>query len=481
MAPFESRSFPDIMAVLARLCADFEDTRLNRITTYHDALQAIWNRSGYDRGFISNPFAGDDAARLGLVRTQRLLDEMGYPTLDYAIIHVAGSKGKGSTSAMIDSMLRAGGHRTGRYLSPHLHSFRERFVVNNSMISEANFIQLSQQALRAADNVEQDRPAIGTITAFELSTAMALAWFAAQSCDVTVIEVGMGGALDSTNIVTPEVSVITTLDFEHTSVLGESIAEIADNKAGIIKHERPVLTAEQPPEALRVITKHAADRIAPLTIAGQDWTTSGSSFTFTFVSDDVSWSGLRSALIGQHQVGNAGLAIAAIRVLGTRQPTLAVSEHAIRTGLASVSLPARFERVELPSGSTVIIDGAHTPASAKALSDALKENFPGISATIIIGMLADKQKDPVLEALQPIASRWIAISPDNPRAIPAEELAGSIRDLDGEVETSASVREAIEKSAGADGAELLVVTGSFSTAVEARIALELPEVIDPPL
>ena len=448
------------------------------ISTYQQALKAIWSRSGYDRGFISNPFAGDDAARLGLQRTQALLDHTGHQHLPYEIIHVAGSKGKGSTSSMIDAMLRAADIRTGRYLSPHLHSFRERFVMNNTMITEDDFVTLTDQFTQAAEAVEHQFPELGGITAFEVNTAMALAWFAQKHCQVAVIEVGMGGELDSTNIVDPTVSVITRLDFEHTAVLGSTLAEIARNKAGIIKPCRPVVTAEHPSEALDVVMTTANRHNAPLQVAKRDWQTQGTYSNFTFTRQGKEIQNLKSSLIGAHQMDNAGLAIAAVMTLGESRPEFVIREPAIRHGLAHTFIPARFEQVTLPSGQTVVIDGAHTPASTAALCKAIQEKYPRASVALVIGMLADKEQQSILKPFVPIASSWIAVAPGNPRALPVNDLRAAIDAVGAEAVIADSVSEGVALATQST-AEVILITGSFSTAAEARIALNLAEFVDP--
>lgn len=450
------------------------------IFTYHQALKAIWNKSGYDRGFISNPFAGDDAARLGLQRTQALLDHTGHQHLPYKIIHVAGSKGKGSTSSMIDAMVRAADIRTGRYLSPHLHSFRERFVMNNTMITEDDFITLADQFVQAAEAVEHQLPDLGGITAFELNTAMALAWFAQKHCQVAVVEVGMGGELDSTNIVDPTVAVITRLDFEHTAILGSSLAEIARNKAGIIKPARPVVTVEHSPGAMDVVEATANRLNAPLQVANRDWNTQGiySNFTFTRKCSEIQ--NLKSSLVGAHQMDNAGLAIAAVETLGESNPEFSISKEAIRHGLTHTFIPARFEQVTLLSGQTIVIDGAHTPASTAALCKAVQGSYPNASVVLVIGMLADKEQQSILKPFVDIASSWIAVAPDNPRALPVDDLRAATLAIGAEVTNSGSVREGITL-ATKSGADVILITGSFSTAAEARVALDLAEFVDPPV
>lgn len=453
---------------------------MQSITTYLDALKAIWDRSGYDRGFISNPFAGDNAARMGLRRTQQLLDHTGYSRLPYEIIHVAGSKGKGSTCVMIAAMLQAAGIRTGRYLSPHLHSFRERFAVNEAPISEVDFTHLTCEFIAAAEEIERTLPELGEITAFELTTAMALVWFCQQGCDVAVIEVGLGGTLDSTNIVDPTISVITSLDFEHTSVLGSTMTEIAANKAGIIKQNRPVFTVEQPKDGMDVISRRAAECSADLFIAHRDWQVRGHDSDFTFTQDSHRLAGLTISLAGSHQVDNAGLAVAAVLALHTTVPAIDVREDAIRTGLSTASLPGRFEQFRIDEGPTVIIDGAHTPLSAAALATVVQERFPRATIAVVIGMLLDKNLKAVLSPFQSIATHWIAVPVTNPRSMPTEVIQEAILDMGYKATLGTSVQDGIERARSTE-ADVVLVTGSFATAAEARIALGFPAIIDPPL
>ncbi|HYJ12980.1 MAG TPA: Mur ligase family protein, partial [Thermomicrobiales bacterium] len=212
---------------------------MNEPFDYSSAMAFIHERSGYDRGFISNPFAGDEAARLGLLRTERVLVALGRPDLAYPILHVAGSKGKGSTSTLLASIFTAAGWKCGRFLSPHLHRFNERFAIDDKIISDSAFAARVRDVREAALAVEADDPDMGRLTAWELSTVIALLWFQQQACDVVVLEVGMGGTLDATNVVQPAASLITRLDLEHTAILGNTIEEIAANKAGIIKAGAP--------------------------------------------------------------------------------------------------------------------------------------------------------------------------------------------------------------------------------------------------
>jgi dihydrofolate synthase / folylpolyglutamate synthase len=441
---------------------------VRHVDTFEAALAALHERSWYDRGFISNPFAGDDAARLGLRRTRAMLDHLGNPERDYAIVHVAGSKGKGSTCVFIDAILRASGRRTGRYLSPHLHSWRERFVVDDAMVPEDAFTELTRETVAAAEAIEARQPALGTVTAFELTTAMALLYFREQGCDVAIVEVGLGGTLDATNVVTPAVSVIAPLDFEHTAILGSTMAEIAANKAGIIKPGRPVVSAAQPAEGLAVIERRAATCEAPLLVAGRDFATSGTDRTFTVTGPWGTIDNLRTGLAGQHQVENAALAIAAVHALGWDGVVL----EAIQSGLRDAALPGRFEQIALDTGQTVVIDGAHSGRSAAALAAAVRDRFPDRAVTIVIGMLRDKDPAAILTPLLGIASQWIAVAPDSPRALPAAEVVAHLVALGARASMASSVAAGIEEARRlAD--PVILVTGSLTTVADARAALGL--------
>jgi dihydrofolate synthase/folylpolyglutamate synthase len=504
---------------------------------YRSALRAIWERSAYDRGFISNPFAGDGAADLGLRRTAAILDRLGRPHQRYGVIHVAGSKGKGSTSAFIDAMLTAAGYRVGRYTQPHLHSMRERIAVAGQPIDEPDFAGLTRRGLEAVQAVERDRPELGEITAFEMTTAMALAHFADVGCDLAVVEVGLGGTLDATNVVTPLVSVITALDLEHTAVLGDTLAKIAAQKAGIVKPGRPVAVSPQPPDALAVIESVAADQHSPLYVGGRDWHWQGSWRSFSATGPWGTLQDLTSGLIGTHQIVNACTAIAATWLLSqdhtradeersfagaqddlgegrppfshpeqsegpplslpkepldqpsqvrlssrpgsTSRQSLTITEEHIRTGIANATWPGRFE-VVTGHGPRIVLDGAHTPASARALSEALREDG-SVPAVVVLGLLGDKDAGTIGEALAPVTERFIVTAPRSPRAASAAALADHLAALGLPVQTAPDVATALSLATSSAGRlETVVVTGSLSTVAEARQALGLG-IPDPPV
>lgn len=452
---------------------------MNGVWDYKKALRAIWERSGYDRGFISNPFWGDEAAKLGLRRTEALLERLGSPQTKYGIVHVAGSKGKGSTVSFIDAVLRAAGYRVGRYTSPHLHAFRERIAVDGAPVSEDAFAALTERAFQESLELERDRPELGEVTAFELTTAMALDGFAAAGCELAVVEVGLGGTLDATNVVTPLVSAITKLDYEHTAVLGSTIEEIAANKAGIIKPGRPVAVSPQVPAALAVIEAAAKENGSTVLLGGRDWQVSGDWGLFAAKGPWGTFSDLTLGLAGPHQLENAATALGAIWLLD--QHGVTIPERAVRVGLAGVSWPGRFERVDEPNGTTVVLDGAHTPASAAALAETLAAEEPGKRAVVVLAMLGDKDAAAFAQALAERAERFVVTKAKTPRAMAIDTLSDGARLAGRPIEQANSVQDAVARAierAGTGG--LVVVTGSLATVAEGREALGLA-VADPPV
>ena len=445
---------------------------------YRGALRAIWERSGYDRGYVSNPFWGDEAAARGLRRTAALLERLGRPQDRYGIVHVAGSKGKGSTCAFAATMLRAAGHRVGLYSSPHLHAYRERIAIDGEPLAEATFAALTERVTGHAEVLERAEPGLGEVTAFELTTAMALRAFAVAGCAVVVVEVGLGGRLDATNVVRADVAAITALDLEHTAVLGETMPEIAREKAGIVELGRPVVVASQRPEALATIEAIAAERGSRVLAAGRDWRWAGAWSDFVAVGPWGRYEGLRSGLVGAHQVENACTALTAVSLLGER---LAVPEAAVRRGLAQTRWPGRFERVAVAAGSEVVLDGAHTPASAASLAETMEGEYRGRRAVVVLGMMADKDSSAFCRALAPVTARVVATQARSPRAAPAATVAGGAGAAGLATEVVADVGAALGRAVALAGAEgVVLVTGSLAVVAEAREALGLATP-DPPV
>lgn len=443
---------------------------------YRDALNLLWERSAYERGLVADPFGGAEAGHRGLARTAAMLDRLGAPHRRLGILHVAGSKGKGSTAALAAAVLTAAGHRTGLYTSPHLHSFRERMVVDGEPPTPAAFGRLAAVVDRAARAVEAAMPHLGQVTTFELLTAMGFLRFAEAACAVAVVEVGLGGEWDATNVVDPIVSAIARIDREHTAVLGSTLAAIAGAKAGIIKPGRPVVVAPQADGVVAVFAARAKAAASPLLVGGRDWRTGGTWRNFAAVGPWGSVTNLRSALAGAHQLDNAGLAIAALWWMNAAG--FATEETAVRTGLATVRWPGRFEQVARANHPPLVLDGAHTPAAAGALARTLAETHPGRRATAVVGLAADKDADDFFAALAPVVGRVVATRAASPRAAAPADVAAAAGRQGLPAATAPSVAAALAAARRA-GDELILVTGSLYVVGEAREALNLAEP-DPP-
>jgi len=387
----------------------------------------------------------------GLGRVRFLCEALGNPQDKLRFIHVAGTNGKGSTCAMLAEIFRAAGYRTGLYTSPYVNDFRERMQINGSMIPEDDLCRLTQ-CLRKI-SVE--------ITEFEFVTAMALVWFAEQNCDIVVLEVGLGGRLDATNIIrAPLCCVITKIAMDHMHILGNSIEKIAYEKCGIIKPGSPVVTTcEQQPKALRVIQKTAREHGCALTVPE---VSECDILDISIMGSRTILAGLpvRVPLLGLHMARNALTAVKAAQVLG-------IHSEAILEGIERVTMPARME--VLSSEPLVILDGGHNPDGARALAATLTELLPGRRFTAICGMMADKNIPEFLEELWPVAGDWITCRPNNPRSIPAEELAARIQAMGQKAIAAGSVQDALRL---AGHAKFVLICGSFYLAGEARALIK---------
>jgi dihydrofolate synthase/folylpolyglutamate synthase len=444
---------------------------------YRAALRAFLDRSDYERGTIANPFGRDSSeAERGLARTRAMLTHLGDPDRRYPIVHVAGSKGKGSTCAFLSTILSTAGLRTGRYISPHLHTLRERAAVDGESMSENDFVRSFNLVLEAATAVESARPDLGRVSAFEISTVMAFEQFAYSECDIAVIEVGLGGTWDATNVVDPAISVIALIDYEHTDILGDTLAEIAENKAGIIKPGRPVVSMAQHPEAMAVIRETAERNGSRLFVEG-DWYESEDWREARFAFDGVEIGPVKLGLTGHHQLHNAGLAVITSLLLHTffisnvltEEQRALITREAIERGLATTTWPARFEIVNQPGGATIVIDGAHTGAAAKAVVDTLDQEFPGRPIEFVFGMLGAKDIDRMLTQLKRRSDRIALVAAANPRAMSVETMAAAAEALGLSTIPETNLRAAIENAIQrADRQGIVVVTGSISFAAEAR-------------
>ena len=438
---------------------------------YLEALRYLSERSGYDRGFVANPFEREG---VGLERTAWLLRALGNPERRYPSVHIAGTKGKGSTAACLASILATAGYRVGLYTSPHLHTFRERIQIAGRPIDPDLFAQLMAELAATNAALAAERPDWGEATAFELATALALLAFAHAEVDVAVVEVGLGGRLDATNVLLSEVAAITSISYDHTQILGNTLAEIAREKAGIIKPGRPVVSAPQPPEATEVIVRTAAERDAPLLLGGRDWAVEGTPARFSYRGPGGELRDLRLALRGAHQVENAGVALAVVQLLGERR--FSISEQAMWSGLAQVRWPGRLE--VLRQRPLVVADGAHNVDSAERLAQALRAEFTWRRLILILGIARDKDIPGIVRALAPLADEVMAVASHSPRAATPERILAAVGEIAPDVPARAagSVAAALDDVLGHAGPEdLILVTGSLYAVAEAREALGLAQ------
>jgi dihydrofolate synthase/folylpolyglutamate synthase len=429
--------------------------------SYADALAYLLSFTDYEKHGLA-VYAPEF---YDLERERRLLALLGEPDRSFHVVHVAGTKGKGSTAAMIESMLRAAGFCTGLYTSPHLHTFRERIQVCGELIPEAEVVRLvgEMQPLVAQ---------VSGITTFEVMTALAFAWFAEQKVEWAVVEVGLGGRLDATNVVNPAVAVLTSISYDHMAILGDTLAQIAMEKAGIVKPGVPVVSAPQPDEALAVIEQTCRRQGAPLTLVGRDWTWQARAAdldgqSFTILHGDREIPNLWLPLLGEHQLVNATTAVAALSLLPVTQSRL--SQGDIREGLRTVYWPGRLEI--LGRAPLVIVDSAHNGDSAQKLMAALRACCRFHRLIVVLGASADHVTPELLEVLLTPADRAIATRSRHPRAADPAWLQARAGELGFRLEVSETVALALAMALdGAGPDDLICCTGSVFVAAEARMA-----------
>ena len=381
-------------------------------------------------------------SKLGLDRTRELLGKLDDPQKELKFIHIAGTNGKGSTAAMLSSILEEAGYRVGLYTSPFINRFNERMQVNHQPIPDEELAALTEYVRPHADAMA-DSP-----TEFELITALAMVWFARQKCDIVVLEVGMGGELDSTNIIdVPEAAVIAAMGLDHVKELGPTMADIARAKAGIIKEGGRVVSYGGNPEADEVIAAVCRARNASLcqpdfsAIVPGDFSLEGQTFSYK------GWRGLRIPLVGAYQMNNAAVVLETVEVL--RQRGWNISDEAVRQGLADTRWPARFE--VLRRDPVFIVDGGHNPHGIRATAESLRRLFPGRKITFVTGVMADKDVEHILGLIVPLADQFFTVRPDNPRAMDAGELARRIEAMGAKATACASVRDGVDRAIQAEG------------------------------
>jgi len=354
----------------------------------------------------------------GLERTQELLKALGNPEKQLKFIHVAGTNGKGSTSVCIANVLKTAGYKTGLYISPYIRCFNERMQVNGEYISDEELEQLTYEIRPHADAME-DSP-----TEFELITALAMKYFFNKKCDIVVLEVGMGGRLDSTNVIgTPELAVITAIGYDHVNELGPTLKDIAREKAGIIKEDGTILIYGGSCEVESVFEQISAERGARLKradftrISRQDYSLNGIKLNIEPYGE------IFLPLIGVYQPKNALLAITAIEIL--RDTGYVISDDDIRTGIAAVKWPGRFE--VLGSAPLFILDGTHNPQGMEATAESLRCHFNDRKIIFMVGVMADKDVGAMMAHIAPLAKAFITVKPDNPRAMSSNELTENLK------------------------------------------------------
>ena len=454
---------------------------------YQESLDFLFGRLNYER-MGSHKYSTKD---FNLGRMRKLLRLLGNPQSSVATIHIAGTKGKGSTSAMIAEMLTASGYRIGLFTSPHVKNYEERILIDGCQIESEQLIELVAKISQAVELMDHD-PGSMSPTFFELTTALAWMYFKQQNVDFAVMEVGLGGRLDSTNICEPQATVITNISYDHTALLGNTIEQITAEKAGIIKPGIPVISAVTQPEAILVLEKVCEEKQAPLYLLNRDFfwesvtrtenktpqSSIGSvpdELTHQVVQVKTPWSiidDMPVSLLGKHQLINAALAITLVDSL--RQQGTSLECNQMRAGMARLKWPARIEVVQ--KNPTVIIDTAHNGASMNALVNTLQECFSQTNRLLIFAATCDKDVREMLEILLPHFSTVILTQYlSNPRRIPVSEvfeLTQSIQQENGNrsriIVTTSPADSWLRAKECATSESLICVTGSFFIAAEMR-------------
>ncbi len=402
--------------------------------------------------------------KLGLATIRSMLAGLGNPHHRYPCIHVAGTNGKGSVASNLAAILMRSGYRVGLYTSPHLVRFNERIKIDGMEITDADIVRLYRRVRKVLPDSRDP-------TFFEFTTAMALDEFSRRKVDWAVIETGLGGRLDATNILTPVLSIITNISLEHREYLGRTLREIAFEKAGIIKHRRPVVTGVRQASAIAVVTETALKRSASLFRLGAEFRVRrASGGRFTFYGMNHIWSNMATSLRGAYQTENAALALAACELLMQRAASR-ISSSSIREGLITNRWPGRLELVcETP---LVMLDGAHNLAAARQLAQHLTLHFNDRPITMVIGILDDKPYEAMLKLLLPKASRLIVTQAKINRALPPEVIASTARKLVSDIHIMPDVGSALRfamKTAAPQS--LTLVAGSLYVVGEAKATLE---------
>lgn len=401
---------------------------------------------------------------LGLESMRELLHRLGDPQNELKFIHISGTNGKGSVLAYLSTILSGAGYRTGRYISPTLFSYRERIQVDGEYIEKESLACHVTAIAAAAEDMQ--KAGLPSPTVFEIETALAFLYFKEKRCDIVTLEVGCGGLLDATNVITTTLmEVIASISMDHTDLLGDTLAKIAAQKAGIIKPDTMVVSAQQKSEAAQVIEDTCKEQHCTLQMVDESkisnvhYGAEGQTFSYK------TWENVAISLAGSYQIKNAALALEGVEAL--RKLGYALSDQQVREGLLHTAWRGRF--TTLRRDPTVIIDGAHNPAAALELKESLERYFPGKTLYFVMGMFKDKDYAQVIDLTAPLARHIITVeTPGNPRAMPARELAEAVGKVNPSVEWADSVAHGVEKALAMAGKEdAVIVFGSLSFLGEA--------------
>ena len=405
---------------------------------------------------------------LGLESMRELLHRLGDPQNELKFIHISGTNGKGSVLAYLSTILSGAGYRTGRYISPTLFSYRERIQVDGEYIEKESLACHVTAIAAAAEDMQ--KAGLPNPTVFEIETALAFLYFKEKRCDIVTLEVGCGGLLDATNVITTTLmEVIASISMDHTDLLGDTLAKIAAQKAGIIKPDTMVVSAQQKSEAAQVIEDTCKEQHCTLQMVDESkisnvhYGAEGQTFSYK------TWENVAISLAGSYQIKNAALALEGVEAL--RKLGYALSDQQVREGLLHTAWRGRF--TTLRRDPTVIIDGAHNPAAALELKESLERYFPGKMLYFVMGMFKDKDYAQVIDLTAPLARHIITVeTPGNPRAMPARELAEAVGKVNPSVEWADSVAHGVEKALAMAGKEdAVIVFGSLSFLGEAADAV----------
>lgn len=405
---------------------------------------------------------------LGLDNMRELLKRLENPQDSLKFVHISGTNGKGSVLAYVSTVFKEAGYRTGRYISPTLFSYREKIQVNESFIGREDLARLTEEVKKAAEEMQNSGKGFPTI--FEIETALAFLYFAEQKCDIVILETGLGGALDATNVITTSVmEVITSISMDHMEFLGDTLGKIALQKAGIIKPHTSVVSAVQDMEAMEVIRdvcrkkECVFDTVDQEQIKDISYGYEGQSFSYK------DWKNIKISLMGSYQIKNAALALEAIEAL--RKLGYELNDKAVYQGMKTAVWKGRFTVIS--KEPFIIMDGAHNQAAAEELVRSLKLYYPGKKFYYIFGMFRDKDYHQVIRLTAPLAEHIVTVeTPENPRALPAEELKKAVAEVNPSVEAAGSLRMAVNQvMEQIDKDAVIVIFGSLSFLGEAELAV----------